>query len=907
MSRVNVKFMKVSKNILCTGLNEVDTENEGRFTIDSNYQIKCNYFDETSSNNKITMTNGGRLLTTNGMFVEGFEEDYPLTQAIYSSIYVCTVSGGTVGSQITNLPYPATGSSYALVIELNPNLTFTAVNGAEISWSQQSSIIVADTILDTTNKRVIIKFNIDTSSTPRMFNNGSISATLYEISYTDKSGKSVSKPSETLPATDISYMHEYTYTTGTLPTGVGSITANRSQSAHSPEGTSTGTIASGTKIYAGDKLYFSATAATGYGAPNVQYNSSSNALTVSGNVTGSSYVTGAGVNTYAVTIAAGTGVSSVYLSTSSTATSGSASGTKFNYNSTVYGFAKLSTGYSAPSGWTLVSGTANSNGAIYRVGSKVVTSAQNFGTVSATVNTYAVTIAKGTGVSAVYLSTNSNATSGSASGTKFNYGSTVYAFATLSSGYSASSGWTLVSGSTYRVSSKTVSTSGNDFGTITAGLSSYTVSITAGSNITAVALGTSATNTASLDFGPSASGSYSYGSTVYAFAVNESPQYAVPSGWTSLGNGIYRVGSVTVSGNYTFTAPALSTLKTFTYSTGTLPTGVASITAYRAPYNNTGSYSAISNGATITYGDRMYFTATPSTGYNNPTVSKNSSSNYITVSGNVIGTDYVTAGSQSVVQRNLRYIEFKVYPHASNLNLNNTFYMFVISAEDSDSFEPPVIFDHISNFDINYPTWVAELVYDGEVNSSCFPIELDSDFVSVLPTGVTRTIEESDLVTSWTNVQSIAPRKHPNDSKRLIVPLTFYSGPDHLYIFTADGMITETDFDTYPQGYDHPVLTLPNNNDYTVDSGNTVMMKVTSYTTCNRTLYWELYYEGELLTSGSATIGNEVKYVPLFEVLSVHKTLDGEPLRIKAWYDGIDHTELITEAQFSVNISESTV
>ena len=122
-----------------------------------------------------------------------------------------------------------------------------------------------------------------------------------------------------------------------LPTGVGSITATRASSTYGPVGTGTGTING--KIYAGDKLYFSATAATGYGTPTVQYNSSSNALTVSGNITGSSYVTGAGVSTYAVTIAAGTGVSSVYLSTTSTATSGSASGTKFNYNATVYGFA----------------------------------------------------------------------------------------------------------------------------------------------------------------------------------------------------------------------------------------------------------------------------------------------------------------------------------------------------------------------------------------------------------------------------------------------------------------------------------------------------------------------------------------------------------------------------------------
>lgn len=91
----------------------------------------------------------------------------------------------------------------------------------------------------------------------------------------------------------------------------------------------------------------------------------------------------------AVTISAGTGVSSVYLSSSSTATSGSDSGSEFDSGSTVYGFAKLAAGYNAPSTWTLVSGTKNSEGAIYNVGSVSAGSA-NFGTVSATIKTMTV-------------------------------------------------------------------------------------------------------------------------------------------------------------------------------------------------------------------------------------------------------------------------------------------------------------------------------------------------------------------------------------------------------------------------------------------------------------------------------------------------------------------------------------
>ena len=91
-----------------------------------------------------------------------------------------------------------------------------------------------------------------------------------------------------------------------------------------------------------------------------------------------------------VTITNGTGVKSVYLSTSSTATSGSLSGTEFTNGSTVYGFAELAKGYKSKSGWSKVSGTADTEGAKYRIGSKTVSSAQDFGTVSADLISYSI-------------------------------------------------------------------------------------------------------------------------------------------------------------------------------------------------------------------------------------------------------------------------------------------------------------------------------------------------------------------------------------------------------------------------------------------------------------------------------------------------------------------------------------
>lgn len=94
-----------------------------------------------------------------------------------------------------------------------------------------------------------------------------------------------------------------------------------------------------------------------------------------------------------VTISNGTGVKSVYLSTvSTTATSGSASGTEYAYGTTVYGFAVLDAGYDAPLGWTYISNTgsgANTENAKYYVGSVTAGSA-NFGELTANLKSFTI-------------------------------------------------------------------------------------------------------------------------------------------------------------------------------------------------------------------------------------------------------------------------------------------------------------------------------------------------------------------------------------------------------------------------------------------------------------------------------------------------------------------------------------
>ena len=74
----------------------------------------------------------------------------------------------------------------------------------------------------------------------------------------------------------------FTYTQGTLPTGVASLTCTRS-STDEPTA-STGTIANGGTIYYDDKLYWAATASTGYRITAVK--GSNSPVTVSGAITG---------------------------------------------------------------------------------------------------------------------------------------------------------------------------------------------------------------------------------------------------------------------------------------------------------------------------------------------------------------------------------------------------------------------------------------------------------------------------------------------------------------------------------------------------------------------------------------------------------------------------------------------
>lgn len=193
-------------------------------------------------------------------------------------------------------------------------------------------------------------------------------------------------------------------------------------------------------------------------------------------------------------------------------------GSTIYHGDVIYISATASSGYKAPS-VSSSTGTISSN--------KLPVDGNESITVTAgELDVAPVYITAGTGVSSVFLSASSVGTGPEPAGSNFNIGSTVYGFAVLQTGYNPGSGWTLVSGSTYRVGSITVAVSGNDFGTINSGgRKSYTVTWKWYSSNTPFATENTATQT------------YYYGDTPSRSSpgnVEDDPYSRTFTGWDNL-------------------------------------------------------------------------------------------------------------------------------------------------------------------------------------------------------------------------------------------------------------------------------------------------------------------------------------------------------------------------------------
>ena len=111
------------------------------------------------------------------------------------------------------------------------------------------------------------------------------------------------------------------------------------------------------------------------------------------------------IQTADCSITAGEGLSGAFVSDDQNAVAGTASAT-FAKGTKVYGFVVLKEGYKSMSTWTLVSGTADTTGAVYRVGTKTMGDSDiSFGTINAATKTKTLQLDKngGTGASSTLL------------------------------------------------------------------------------------------------------------------------------------------------------------------------------------------------------------------------------------------------------------------------------------------------------------------------------------------------------------------------------------------------------------------------------------------------------------------------------------------------------------------------
>ena len=314
-------------------------------------------------------------------------------------------------------------------------------------------------------------------------------------------------------------------------TGV-SATVNRSSSPN--QHASTGILSNGSTVYYGDILGVTGAVSTGYTLdPN---NTSVTGLGTGGVVNDNVVVNmSATLNTYTLSISAGTG-SSITVNRTSSPNGGGATGNLSNGAVLYYGD-NLTISYSASTGYNI--GTHTVNGTSFTSGTQYTVSGDISVVTTASVKTYSLSISQGTGTTITVNRTASSYGGGSTGNLANN--ATLYYGDSLTISYSTGAAYnigvhtvnsnTFTSGATYTVSS-------NISVVTTASVKTYQLSISAGSN-TSVTVNRTASS-----YGGGSTGSLSNNATLY-YGDNLTISYSVSSG--------YNISTHTVNGS-TFTS-----------------------------------------------------------------------------------------------------------------------------------------------------------------------------------------------------------------------------------------------------------------------------------------------------------------------------------------------------------------
>lgn len=414
-----------------------------------------------------------------------------------------------------------------------------------------------------------------------------------------------------------------TYTINSMPTGVASIDCYRKAYNSQTWGT---TPFTGSTIYGGDQLYWTATAASGYNDPTVTYPSTSNPYTVdNSNVANTSYVTAGAQQSYTYTInAMPTGIASI----SCYRKPWNGSSYSLFTGSTIYGGDKLY--------WTATASAGYNNPVV------AYNSSANPYTVAANVSNTTYVSA---GSPKSYTYTRGTLPTGVASITCYKYNTSTQTWSTIATNTTIYGGDRLyftATASTYYNNPTVQYYDASHYLTVTSNVTGANY-VTAGSRKTTSISITKNTNIASISITY-----YNSSGTQVTESVTSSTTKTAQQGrlysWTATASTGYNAnpasGNGTV-GTTTITISPTASRKAFIYSRGALPTGVSSLTAYRKPYNGS-SYSTISDGSIIYYGDSMYFTPSASTGYMAGSYYPNSSSP-LSVTGTVTGASQVEA------------------------------------------------------------------------------------------------------------------------------------------------------------------------------------------------------------------------------------------------------------------------